>query len=62
MCRNCKSSEETPDHVLNCGVENQIVPRIDVLSIGELDDLAKSEIKQMVLRINSFLEKVEGLR
>ena len=62
VCRNCNSSEETPDHVLNCGVENQIVPRIDILSIGELDDSAKSELKQMVLRINSFLEKVEGLR
>ena len=58
VCRNCKSSEETPDHALNCGAENQMVPRIDIRSIGELDDLTKSKLKLMVLRISLFLEKV----
>ena len=31
---------------------------IDVLSIDELDDFTKAELKQMILRISSFLKKV----
>ena len=31
---------------------------IDVLSLEKLDDYTKSELKQMVLRVSSFLEKV----
>ena len=31
---------------------------IEILELGELDDLTKSELKRMVSRINSFLQKV----
>ena len=58
LCRVCKSSEETPEHVLNCGMENKMDTIIDVLTMEKLDDYTKSELKQMVLRISSFLEKV----
>ena len=56
--RGCKSSDETPEHVLNCGMENKMDTLIDVLSLEKLDDYTKSELKQMVLRVSSFLEKV----
>ena len=58
LCRGCKSSDETPEHVLNCGMENKMDSSIDVLSMEKLDDYTKSELKQMVLRVSSFLEKV----
>ena len=58
LCRVCKSSEETPEHVLNCGMENKMDTTIDVLTMEKVDDYTKSELKQMVLRVSSFLEKV----
>ena len=57
-CRICKSNDETPEHALNCGVETVMDSKIDVLSLDKFDDYTKSELKQMVLRISSFLEKV----
>ena len=57
-CRICKSDDETPEHVINCGVERVMDSKIDVLSMDEFDDFTKSELKQMILRISSFLEKV----
>ena len=57
LCRICKLTEETPEHALNCGMESVMEPVIDVLSLNECDDFTKSELKQMVLRISSFLEK-----
>ena len=57
-CRICKSNDETPEHALNCGLESVMEPKIDVLSMNELNDFTKSELKQMILRISSFLEKV----
>ena len=57
-CRICKSNDETPEHALNCGMESIMDYKIDVLSIDELNDFTKSELKQMILRISLFLEKV----
>ena len=58
LCRNCKNEDETPSHALNCGASNWIDVKIDVLKIDMLDDATKSELKRLVLRLNSFLEKV----
>ena len=58
VCRNCKGEDETPNHALNCGFENRMETEIEILELGELDDLTKSELKRMVSRINSFLQKV----
>ena len=58
VCRNCKGEDETPNHALNCGFENRMEAEIEILELGELDDLTKSELKRMVSRINSFLQKV----
>ena len=57
-CRNCDNDEETPEHVINCGAVNVIDVEIDVLKLDELDDTIKSQLKLLVLRLNSFLEKV----
>ena len=57
-CRICKSNDETPEHALNCGVESVMDSKIDVLRLDKFDDFTKSELKQMILRISSFLEKV----
>ena len=57
LCRICKLTEETAEHALNCGMESVMEPVIDVLSLNECADFTKSELKQMVLRISSFLEK-----
>ena len=58
LCRGCKSDIETPDHVINCGMGNTMDIKIDVLDLDTVDDFTVSELKQMVLRINSFQERV----
>ena len=50
---------ETPDHVINCGLGNQMDINVDVLNLDIIDDFTKSELKQMVMRISSFLERVK---
>ena len=59
LCRGCKSYSETPDHVINCGDGNTIDISVDVLKLNTIDDFTRSELKQMVMRINSFLETVK---
>ena len=58
LCRNCKIQEETPGHALNCGMAVEMEQKIDILKIDKMDDFSISELKQMVLRISSFMEKV----
>ena len=58
LCRNCKIQEETPGHALNCGMAVEMEQKIDILKIDKMDDFTISELKQMVLRISSFMEKV----
>ena len=58
VCRSCKCSIETPDHALNCGMGDRMDIKIDILSLTKVDDFTKSELKKMVLRISSFLERV----
>ena len=58
LCRKCKIHEETPDHVLNCGMDDRMEKNTDIRKIDQIDDCTKLELTQMVLRINSFLEKV----
>ena len=36
--------------------------KIDILSLDKVDDYTKSELKRMVMRISSFMERVEGER
>ena len=59
LCRGCKLNPETPDHVINCGDENTIDISVDVLNLDAIDDFTRSELKQMVMRISSFLERVK---
>ena len=59
LCRGCKLNSETPDHVINCGDGNTIDISVDVLNLDTIDDFTRSELKQMVMRINSFLERVK---
>ena len=33
---------------------------IDILNMNKVDDFTRPELKQMVMRINSFLERVTG--
>ena len=59
-CRGCTVGIEEPDHILNCGWDDQINNNIDVLNLGVIDKLTKLEIKRMVVRITRFLENVTG--
>ena len=58
LCRGCKNEPESPEHAVNCGTATKMDIKIDVLTIDKLDDFAKSELKQMVSRINSFLARI----
>ena len=58
LCRSCKRSEETPDHVLNCGTVDKIDVKIDILGLDKVDEITELELKKMALRMSSFLEKV----
>ena len=63
LCRSCKNCEETPEHALNCGVVGSSMDiKIDILSLDKVDDYTKSELKRMVMRLSSFMERVEGER
>ena len=43
---------------MNCGMAVEMEQKIDILKIDKMDDFTISELKQMVLRISSFMEKV----
>ena len=44
---------------MNCGVENQLITDLSVLNIECIGDEQKAELKRMVSRIASFLERVQ---
>ena len=58
LCRSCEINDETPEHALNCGMVVGMEPKINIMNIDKMDEFTKSELKQMVLRISSFLERV----
>ena len=58
LCRLCERDVEDLSHVLNCSQIDRIEAP-DVMEISECVSGA-SLLKQCILRINSFLEKVNG--
>ena len=58
LCRSCKLREETPDHALNCGTVDSMDIKFDILGLDKVDEVTELELKKMVLRMSSFLEKV----
>ena len=60
-CRCCKEQTESPQHIVNCGVENKIDCDLDVLKMENMDDRTRSDLKLMVSRICSFLERVQSV-
>ena len=58
LCRTCKIQEETPEHAMNCGMVVDMEVKVDILKVDLVDDFTKSELKQMLLRISSFMERV----
>ena len=57
-CRGCGIEEEVPYHIMNCGFEDKINV-LDVLSLDEIDDFTKSELKRMIIRLKAFQDRVE---
>ena len=57
-CRGCGIEKEEPYHILDCGVNDKINNDIDILSLDQIDEFTKLELKRMVIRINRFLERV----
>ena len=43
---------------MNCGMVAGMEIKVDILKIDAIDDFTRSELKQMVLRISSFLDRV----
>jgi hypothetical protein len=58
ICRGCWEEEETLDHIVNCGVEDQIQP-IDLSSLDVVDIDAENALIQMAARIGNFLDRVD---
>ena len=58
ICRGCGLEEETPHHIMNCGTAEEIGDEIDILSLKKIDGFKKSELKRVVIRIGTFLEKI----
>ena len=57
-CRGCGIEDELPCHVINCGFEEEIEPDVDVLAVDKLDQATKCDLVRMVMRINSFIDRV----
>ena len=55
LCRWCGVCDETLNHVVNCGSDNE--PIIDVEKT--LQDLDIDELSRIALRVDEFLAKVE---
>ena len=43
---------------MNCGTAEEIGDEIDILSLKKIDGFKKSELKRVVIRIGTFLEKI----
>ena len=59
QCRCCNDHVENPHHIINCGVADKIESDLDILNLEDIDDLTISDLKRMVARISSFIEKVQ---
>ena len=59
LCRKCKIDYEEPCHVINCGMEEKVGVDIDVVKLNEIDDITRLKLKQMTIRIGSFIEKFQ---
>ena len=59
QCRCCNDHVENPHHIINCGVADKIESDLDILNLGDIDDRTVSDLKRMVARISSFIEKVQ---
>ena len=57
-CSGCGIEDELPCHVINCGFEEEIEPDVDVLAVDKLDQATKCDLVRMVMRINSFIDRV----
>ena len=59
-CVGMLQETESPGHITNCGAEAQISSSdIDILKLHKLDEITKCQLKQMVGRIYSFLDRIE---
>ena len=59
VCRGCMSEIEDTEHIMNCGVENPLVTDLSVLDMDSISDENKADLKRMVSRIASFLERIK---
>ena len=59
QCRCCKEQTENPRHIINCGMVSNIDSDLDILEMDNMDDRKRSDLKLMVSRICSFLERVK---
>ena len=59
VCRGCMSEIEDTEHIMNCGVENPLVTDLCVLDMDSISDENKADLKRMVSRIASFLERIK---
>ena len=59
ICRGCGDSNEDPYHVINCGFEEEIEGAVDVRVLDKLEQSTKTVLIQMVLRMKSFLDKID---
>ena len=58
ICRWCNLSEETVDHIINCGVDEKIDP-ICVENIDLVDQSMVYKLISLATRINNFLDMVD---
>ncbi len=56
LCRWCGMSDETLDHVINCGEETKLVDTEEKLNL-----LIHKDIEKIAWRVDEFLSKVEIL-
>ena len=59
-CRGCGVENEDPSHVINCGFEDEIGGAINMIALDKLEQPIKTELLQMVLRMKSFLNKLDN--
>ena len=60
VCRLCGAEEESPSHVLNCGMSEKMENFVDISSLDEVDEATKCELKRLIVRMNLFQEKVNN--
>ena len=58
--KKCGSEEESPSHVLNCGMSEKMENFVDISSLDEVDEATKCELKRLIVWMNLFQEKVNN--